>query len=92
MKIKIIVGLISLRCLINPETHSFFSLKKQLKLSLSPLLSSPQERFTEFANAGEAEGQLSGRFAVHTDQVWLIDQVATPLWSQKERDEENRNR
>lgn len=44
-------------------------------------VSAPQEGFKGFANARHG-GQHCESFAVHIVQVWLMDQVATPLWTE----------
>lgn len=45
-------------------------------------VSAPQEGFKGFANARQG-WQHCESFAIHIEQVWLMDQVATPLWSEK---------
>lgn len=45
-------------------------------------VSAPQEGFKGLANARHG-GQHWESFAIHIELVWLMDQVATPLWSEK---------
>lgn len=51
-------------------------------LPMRPFFCTPQEGFKGFANARDG-GQHCESSAIHTEQVWLMDQVATPLWTEK---------
>lgn len=51
-------------------------------LPVQPILCTPEEGFKGFANARDGRQRCEGS-AIHTEQVWLMDQVATPLWTEK---------
>lgn len=73
-----------------PISHLFTDLpdKYKPKLEPSPLLpSSLQGGFTGLTNAGRVQGRHSVSSVVCTGQLWLMDQVATALWTAKETEQ-----